>query len=311
MILSAGLTPAWQQIIVFENITPGEVNRAEQVHRCASGKAINAALAVAHLGEKENSRLLTPSGGLHGQAMEDDLRRLAIPFRPIGTESATRVCTTLIDRRKREITELVENGPPWRREELDAFRHAFTEEAAAAKVAILSGSLPDGCDVQYYDELLAAVPCPVVCDIRGPALLQALPRRPLLVKPNFQELQQTLGSELSDEKELLAGMRSVNEQGAQWTMVTRGRESVFLTSEEEAYRLEPISVPEEEVVNPIGCGDAVTGGFAWAMSEGATAEEAARIGLAAAAENIRRLLPCRLDRSAVLSRAEKVRFTRV
>jgi hypothetical protein len=35
MILAAGLTPAWQQIYVFDRFHPGEVNRAIGVGRCA------------------------------------------------------------------------------------------------------------------------------------------------------------------------------------------------------------------------------------------------------------------------------------
>ena len=40
MILTAGLTPAWQQVLVLDELLPGEVNRAREVHWCASGKAI-------------------------------------------------------------------------------------------------------------------------------------------------------------------------------------------------------------------------------------------------------------------------------
>ena len=49
-ILAAGLTPAWQQVLVFDAFTPGAVNRAREVHWCASGKVLNAARALHHLG---------------------------------------------------------------------------------------------------------------------------------------------------------------------------------------------------------------------------------------------------------------------
>ena len=50
MILCAGLTPAWQQILVFESFRVGEVNRAREVIWCASGKVFNAGIAAHHLG---------------------------------------------------------------------------------------------------------------------------------------------------------------------------------------------------------------------------------------------------------------------
>ena len=50
MILTAGLTPAWQHVLVFDAFTPGAVNRAREVHWCASGKVLNAARGLHHLG---------------------------------------------------------------------------------------------------------------------------------------------------------------------------------------------------------------------------------------------------------------------
>ena len=46
MILTAGLTPAFQQILVFDQFTPGTVTRARTVHWCASGTGLNAARAA-------------------------------------------------------------------------------------------------------------------------------------------------------------------------------------------------------------------------------------------------------------------------
>ena len=60
-ILSAGLTPAWQQIMVFDRLRPGEVNRAREAVWCGSGKVLNAGLAAHHLGGP--SLTLAPLGG--------------------------------------------------------------------------------------------------------------------------------------------------------------------------------------------------------------------------------------------------------
>ncbi len=46
MILAAGLSPAWQQIVVLDALSVGEVNRAREVHWCASGKVLNVGLAL-------------------------------------------------------------------------------------------------------------------------------------------------------------------------------------------------------------------------------------------------------------------------
>jgi len=73
MILTAGLTPAWQQVLLFDSFTPGEVNRARQVHWCASGKVLNAARALHSLGGP--SKALAPVGGTPGQESRRDFAR--------------------------------------------------------------------------------------------------------------------------------------------------------------------------------------------------------------------------------------------
>ena len=48
-VLAAGLSPAWQQILVFDEFNTGKVNRASEVHWCGSGKVLNVGIALAHL----------------------------------------------------------------------------------------------------------------------------------------------------------------------------------------------------------------------------------------------------------------------
>ena len=49
MILAAGLSPAWQQIMTLAELRIGEVNRARDVQWCASGKVLNVGLALHRL----------------------------------------------------------------------------------------------------------------------------------------------------------------------------------------------------------------------------------------------------------------------
>ena len=93
MILSAGLTPAWQQILVFDSFRYGEVNRAAEVHWCASGKVFNAGIAAHHLGGP--SLTLAPVGGPPREQIEREFEEMELPCRFVPTQAATRVCTTI------------------------------------------------------------------------------------------------------------------------------------------------------------------------------------------------------------------------
>jgi len=303
VILSAGLTPAWQQILVFDAFRYGEVNRAREALWCSSGKVFNAGIAAHHLGGE--SLTLAVAGGPPLREINREFDRLGVPYRWIETEAATRVCTTILDRATGAMTELVENGRPLSDGELEAFRQAYTEEAVRADVAVLIGSLPAETPVSLYRDLLENTPCPIVLDFRGKGLLSVLDMKPLVVKPNREELAQTVGRPLHDDNDLRAAMQSINRLGAQWVVITQGGGPVWLSSESSVYRLHP--PPAEEVVNPIGCGDCMAAGIAWAIRNGRQIVEAVQLGIAAAGENLKELLPARLDSAMVEQRAREVR----
>jgi len=307
MILSAGLTPAWQQILVFESLRIGQVNRAAEVCWCASGKVFNAGIAAHRLGGP--SVTLAPVGGPAASPIEAELDSLSVPHHLIRTACATRVCTTLLDRAAGTMTELVENGRAMTAAELEEFRLAYGEHAARADVAVIMGSLPVGTPAGFYRELMALTPCPAVLDFRGEGLLSVLDRRPLLVKPNREELAATAGRPLATDDDLVAAMRSLNDRGAQYVLVTQGAGAVWLTGGGEAWRLVPPAI--DNVVNPIASGDAVAATIAWAVRRGDTMIDAARLAIAAAGQNCRQLLPCRLDPSTLDAEAEKVQAAAV
>jgi 1-phosphofructokinase family hexose kinase len=294
MILAAGLTPAWQQILEVDSLQWGAVNRARAAHWCASGKVLNAGRALHSLGA--DSRTLCVLGGNTGRNMADEFASGGAAARWIETAAPTRVCTTILNQATSETTELVENAAPLTEQELNAFKQAFREESAAADVVILTGSLPQGTPTDYCRRLLSSVTCRVILDIRGPELISVLQLRPFLVKPNRHELAATLGRSIDTKADLLAAMRELNRRGAEWVVVTNGPDEVLASSEEDTFGLQP---PTVATVNPIGCGDCLAAGLAVGLVEGRSIEVALRFGMASAAHNAEQLLPSRLDRRRV------------
>jgi tagatose 6-phosphate kinase len=307
MILTAGLTPAWQQVLIFDTFRSGEVNRAAEVHWLAQGKVINVGIGVHCLGGP--SLTLAPLGGPPLAAIDGELNVLGVPRRWIVTESSTRVCTTLLDRSTGIITELVENGRPVSESERAELLRVYAEEAAKADVAVITGSLPTGTPHSYYRELVERTPCPAVLDFRGQGLLTTLPLKPLVVKPNREELAQTVGHPLESDEQLIVAMRSLNQRGAQWVLITHGAGPIWLTTAAKTYRIQP--PPAEEIVNPIGSGDAMAAGIAWALREGHGMPDAVRFGVASAGENLRRLDTCRLDPARVKEQAGRVKVEEI
>lgn len=303
MIFSAGLSPAWQQILQFDTLQPGAVNRAVASQWCASGKVINVALAAKMLGER--STLLSMIGGHTGTALAEDVAAADVQADWIETDSPTRVCTTLLEA-SGLTTELVENVGPVAEEVLSEFVDRFRTFAQVAEVTILTGSMPANVPDDYNLRLLRNVPARMILDIRGPGLMQVLPLGPWLVKPNREELEQTLESPLDDEAALLMGMRQLNNWGAAWVVISDGPHALYLTGDEQAWKIEP---PTVDLVNPIGCGDCLAAGIAVGVVRGLETLEAVKFGVAAAAYNATQLLPARLCEETVSQWAETITAT--
>lgn len=305
MILAAGLSPAWQQILRFSSFHRGAVNRALDAHWCASGKVINVAVAAAALGEQ--TVMISAIGGLTGDAIQREIERLGIQAEWIHTLEPTRVCTTILEEQG-PTTELVENIADVTSAVLEDFVDRFRIYASVADVTVLSGSLPGNAPPEFCARLIRSLPARFLLDVRGAALQHALPHAPFLVKPNREELQATLGRPLTEEHQLITGMRELNRWGAQWVVVSDGPRGVWVTAEETAVRLIP---PQVDVVNPIGCGDCLAAGIASELVRHDDVVEAVRFGMGAAADNAQSLLPARLDRERCEQLADEVRIEQV
>jgi len=80
---------------------------------------------------------------------------------------------------------------------------------------------------------------------------------------------------------------------------------VRVTFASATYRLIPPS--PDEIVNPVACGDCMAAGIAWAVRDGRKMVDAVKFGIAAAGDNLRELLPSRLDLKRVEKRVSDVR----
>ena len=301
MIVAAGLTPAWQQILVLDGLRVGEVNRAREAHSCSSGKVLNVGLALHHLGGPSVTVALV--GGITGESIDRELAELGIARKMVRARRPTRSCTTILDQATGVTTELVENAGPVGSEEIAEFLRVYDEVAHGARMVVLSGSLPPGAPTDFYKELMARTRSRLVLDARGPELLAALSLGPLCVKPNREELGKTLGRELDSDAELKEAMRETVRLGAEWVVVSSGEGRLWAMSNGGLHAFRPACVRS---VNPIGCGDCLAAGIAWSLEHGSNMLDAIRFGMAAAAENAAALLPARLSLESVRRRMADV-----
>ncbi len=306
MILVAGLSPAWQRILTFDELRPGEVNRAKTVSECASGKAINVALALKSLGEAPI--LLTVLGGVRGALLAESLHsELRLDSEALRVVGETRICQTLLSRSGSPTTELVEECAPLSDSEVSRFLDLFDRYVSQAAVVVLTGSLPPNVPSDLYATLLRRVRVPAIVDAQGDALTQALPAQPLVVKPNREELARTLGRPLVSEADVVAAANDLRERGAQHVVVSNGAAPLLVVGNTGVQRVHPPRV--EHPVNPIGCGDSFTAGLAARLAQGGSSDwdAAVAFGVACAAANLTASRPAALVPEVVESYRAKVR----
>ncbi len=128
------------------------------------------------------------------------------------------------------------------------------------------------------------------------------------MKPNREELGHTLGSDLTNDAELHRAMHEINERGAEWIVVTSGAAPAWASSRGKLYQ---VAASPTEVLNPIGSGDCLMAGLAWGLRQGMEPLEAICLGMAAAAENVGRLLPADIDPQRVRLRQDSQHYWRV
>jgi tagatose 6-phosphate kinase len=304
MILCIGTTPAVQRVMVFGKLTLDAVNRASNTLDGIAGKSINVVKVLKMLGARPVAVGLL--GGARGEEIRRSLAAQGIEAEFISVMPVTRQCITVIDESASAITELVEESKPVPAEVFHKLAGVIQRRASECRAMVMSGTIAPGGTPDFYRQCVeTANACGVlsVVDAQRLALAEALKARPGLVKPNRQELAQTLGTELKTEAEIFSAMGEIHSRGAQRVVITAGKEPALASDSASKWR---IRSPLIRPVNPIGSGDAFTAALVWRLVRGEDLGEACRWAAAAGAANALTLMPGDLALSDVERLAREV-----
>ncbi len=281
--LCVAITPCLQRTLTFSSVTLDAVNRARRVILSPGGKSVNAARAMSALGAQ--CHILGFCGGGTGTQLRRLLHQCRISTELVSMRHPTRTCTTLIDETKGTVTELVEEAPKPTNAEWQAFEARLQTLLPQFELVIAAGALPPGVACETYArlaQLAAENRTALLLDANGAALMQALSCAPLLIKLNHLELAEMLKMPLRTAGDLVSAARRLARRGANWVLVTQASQPAFLVSETEAWQFHPPSV---RTLNPVGSGDATTGGIAFALLQGQSMVEAVRLGVGCGSAN--------------------------
>lgn len=283
MIVTLTANPSVDRTIELAGgLRRGEVQRAVSVRSEPGGKGVNVARALAGAGAPVVAVL--PAGG--DDRMLSALRDQAVTYRAVEVQHPVRVNVTVVEP-DGTTTKLNEAGARLSADVLDALTAAVLDEAARARWAVLSGSLPPGVPDDWYVALVEALRsrgCATAVDTSGEPLraVASAPVLPDLLKPNAEELAELTGfdvSRLEGDPEFVAdAARALISRGAGAVLVTLGRHgAVLVDGDGTAFlgRAEAV-VP----INTVGAGDATLAGYLLADLAGAGPADRLRTAVA-------------------------------
>ena len=139
-------------------------------------------------------------------------------------------------------------------EKLDALRDG--------DVLVLAGSIPAGMPESMYRDIMDALKekdLKIAVDATKDLLMNVLPFRPFVIKPNNHELGEIFGVEIKDKKQSIEYAKKLQEQGAKNVIVSMaGEGAVFVGEDGSVFESE---APKGKVVNSVGAGDSMVAGF--------------------------------------------------
>jgi 1-phosphofructokinase family hexose kinase len=282
MILAVNPNLALDRVVVTDYV-PRSTLRPRRSLVWPGGSGTHAALVARQLGAQV--LVVGFAGGHIGALLRDVLREHRLPAETVAIAAETRETFSLLDAHDGNLCDVAEAGPAVGADEAAELLQVVLRHLDAARLLLLAGSLPPGCPPSLYADLIAAAgsrQIPVVADLAGDALLEAVRRGVWLVKPSLDELREL--RESTGEGDVLDLAHAWHQRGVANVCVSLGAGGALWVSAHGTYRLE---APPEPAFNSIGCGDAMVGAIAaWYLSSG-SAEEALRAGVAAATANLR------------------------
>lgn len=277
MILTVCLSPCADVTVELDNLAVGKTNIVKSKTVSFGGKALNVAIGVARLGGAPYA-----TGFMYnenGYMFENALDKEGVPFTFIWNKGRVRENYKFIDKRAM-LTEVNDVGGEVEQDKARELISVVASLSARSAVTVVSGGLPKGVSADYYEDLLNAVDekSLKIADCTGAKMFAALRSGVDLIKPNLDELQESLGREFTDKDDMLAGCKELIEMGAKKVLLSLGKKGAVLTDGNRHFYCKSINVA---VNSTVGAGDAMVAAAALKMKENAPMEEILKSAVAA------------------------------
>lgn len=270
MIYTLTLNPSIDYIMKLDSFNDGATNRSYEDKKFPGGKGIMVSKLLKNLGE--NPINLGFIGGFTGDFIIESLRKLHIKEEFTRIKGQSRINVKL---KYDAETEINAGGPNISESEINSFLEKI-RNINSDGILIISGSIPQSLGSDFYKKILETNKLDFTIDIAGRELLDYLNYKPLLVKPNIDELEDIFGTKI-DENNIIIYAKKLQELGAKNVIVSLGKDGSIFVSDEMILKAKPI---DGKLVNSVGAGDSMVGGFVYGIKNGLSKKQAYRLAVA-------------------------------
>ena len=279
MIYTVTLNPSVDMLVRLDNLEFGSVTRMKKDKRIPGGKGINVSRVLRQLGIPSVATGFI--GGFTGKFITDWLKKEDIQLGFIDIMDETRINIKLLTTSDNVSTSINGKGPNVSRVEVQEFLY-YMSRVREGDVVIISGSIPPSVDRDIYQRLVNicnANKAEFVIDTDLDLVYDSLRFKPLLIKPNLDDIEKMFGKKVTDYDDLIPYGQKLLDMGAKNAIISLGLDGSILFTGDSVYRVYGV---EGECRDYLGARDSMIGGFIGTLFRSSNKVEAFRMATAAA-----------------------------
>ena len=275
MIYTVTFNPSLDYIASCDDFVLGQTNRTTKEIIYPGGKGINVSIVLRNLG------LDTTALGFLAGFTGDEIKRLIIKegIKNEMIEVNNGFSRINIKLRSSQESELNGMGPSIDEQSIKKLYQKL-DNLTSDDILVLAGSIPSCLPSNIYSDIcnyLKDKNMKIVVDATKDLLLNVIPYKPFLIKPNNHELGELFKVELNTREEVVPYAKKLQELGARNVLISLAGEGAVLVDENgEVYSSK---APKGKVINSVGAGDSMVAGFLYGYKTFNNYNEAFKYGV--------------------------------
>lgn len=258
MIYTVTFNPSLDYVVTVDEFAPGKINRASSAERILpGGKGINVSIVLNNL--NVDNKAICFTAGFTGEILKQLLNERKINADYINLDNGTTRINVKL--RSAEETEINCQGPVVG-EQFIGTLYEKLDYLDSDDFLVLAGSIPNSMSKTVYRDIAQRLQynkSRLIVDATGELLLNVLPYKPFLIKPNIEELRELFDAKIDTIEDVIFYGKKLVEQGARNVLVSMaGYGAVLLAEDGNVYQSK---APAGSVVNSVGAGDSMLAGF--------------------------------------------------